>query len=300
MRVTRNFSRIVAGMALVYAVIDCSGSDTTAPNTPAAPSGVTAVGGDGFITIDWNTVPEATSYNVYWSTTQGFNWKEAGTPVHGVTKPFVLTGLKAAEPYYFVVTAVNSHGQTPSGEVNAAPIGLSAVGGSGLAVVSWTPSAPAASYDLYWSTTSGVTPANGTKIAGVVSPYTHTGLTNGTGYYYVVTPVIGGVEGAPMREAAAEPNEDATMPTFVRATAGNGQVTLTWAGMNCCSTPSYLVLWSTHSDMSNATTVNDVNSPFVHTGLTNGITYYYQVAAADLNGFGPGWASVIRSATPGM
>jgi hypothetical protein len=32
-----------------------------------------------------------------------------------------------------------------------------------------------------------VTPANGTKITSATSPYTHTGLINGTTYYYVVT-----------------------------------------------------------------------------------------------------------------
>jgi hypothetical protein len=43
--------------------------------------------------------------------------------------------------------------------------------------------------NIYWSTTSGVTKTTGTKITGATSPYTHTGLTNGTTYYYVVTAV---------------------------------------------------------------------------------------------------------------
>lgn len=45
-------------------------------------------------------------------------------------------------------------------------------------------------YNIYWSITSGVTIANGTKISNVTSPYPHTGLTNGVTYYYIVTIVV--------------------------------------------------------------------------------------------------------------
>lgn len=42
-------------------------------------------------------------------------------------------------------------------------------------------------FNIYWDTSPGVTKETGTKIANVTSPYDHTGLTNGTTYYYVVT-----------------------------------------------------------------------------------------------------------------
>ena len=54
--------------------------------------------------------------------------------------------------------------------------------------LAWDPVAGASSYNLYWSTVPGVTPASGTKISGISSPsYVHTGLAAGTTYYYVVT-----------------------------------------------------------------------------------------------------------------
>ncbi|MHB8123207.1 MAG: fibronectin type III domain-containing protein [Desulfuromonadaceae bacterium] len=56
-------------------------------------------------------------------------------------------------------------------------------------IMAWDPVVGATSYNLYWSTVPGVTPANGTKISGVSTPYTHTGLAAGTTYYYVVTAV---------------------------------------------------------------------------------------------------------------
>ena len=60
--------------------------------------------------------------------------------------------------------------------------------------MAWDPVDGATSYNLYWSTVPGVTPANGTKISGVSIPYIHTGLAAGTTYYYVVTAVDGSSE----------------------------------------------------------------------------------------------------------
>jgi len=71
--------------------------------------------------------------------------------------------------------------------VPAAPTGLVATAGQLQNSVSWSPVAGASTYNLYWSTTTGVTTANGTKISAVNYPYTHTALTAGTPYYYIVT-----------------------------------------------------------------------------------------------------------------
>ena len=37
-------------------------------NTPSAPTGVTTVAGDREATISWNAVGNASTYNIYWST----------------------------------------------------------------------------------------------------------------------------------------------------------------------------------------------------------------------------------------
>ena len=63
--------------------------------------------------------------------------------------------------------------------------------------IAWTAVPGATSYNIYWSTTTGVAPANGTRIAGVTTAsYTHAPLNNGTTYYYVVTAVFATGESA--------------------------------------------------------------------------------------------------------
>lgn len=102
-------------------------------------------------------------------------------------------------------------GSTPSSPTNgvgsapSAPTNVSAEPGDGQVTVSWSSVTNAESYNIYWSYSSGVTKSNGTKISGATSSYVHTGLTNGTTYYYVVTAsnLIG--ESAESSEVSATP-----------------------------------------------------------------------------------------------
>ncbi|RMH05045.1 MAG: hypothetical protein D6704_10190 [Nitrospirae bacterium] len=74
------------------------------------------------------------------------------------------------------------------------------------AIISWLEVPGAISYNLYFSTSPGLTTQTATKIEGVTSPYTHTGLTNGTEYYYALTCVTeDGVEGPLSQEHAVIP-----------------------------------------------------------------------------------------------
>ena len=61
----------------------------------------------------------------------------------------------------------------------------------GQATISWNAVDGATTYNIYWSTSPDVSSQSGTKIADVTSPYTHSGLTQDTTYYYVVTAVNG-------------------------------------------------------------------------------------------------------------
>lgn len=56
-------------------------------------------------------------------------------------------------------------------------------------IISWNEVPGADSYNLYWGTAPGINKTTGTLIQNVTSPYTHTGLTEGTDYYYTLVAV---------------------------------------------------------------------------------------------------------------
>lgn len=287
------------------------------PPAPTAPAGLTATGGTGQVTLNWTSVSNATSYNVYFGTASGVT--TSGTKIAGVSSPYVQTGLSAGTTYYYIVTAVNSAGESaPSAEasaataaappvptVSAAPMGVMATGGTKQVTVSWSAVSGATSYNLYWSTTSGVTPTTGTKIAGATSPAVQGGLSDSTTYYYVVTAVNSVGESAPSVQVAATTLTPAPAPTAPSAptglatTGGANQVTISWAAV--AGATSYNVYYSTTSGAgTSGTKIAGATSPYVQTGLSAGTTYYYVVTAVNAVGesAASSQASVATNAPP--
>lgn len=86
---------------------------------PAQPSALFATGGTNQVTISWNSVPNATAYNLYYATSSGVS-KENGILVANTASPVVMGDLPDASTYYFIVTAINSAGEgTASTEATA-------------------------------------------------------------------------------------------------------------------------------------------------------------------------------------
>ncbi|MDH3751108.1 MAG: fibronectin type III domain-containing protein, partial [Gammaproteobacteria bacterium] len=202
---------------LVLAACGSSGSGgtkTTNDTPPLAPSGVNASAGDGVIDISWNSVTGATGYNLYWGTSSGVT-KQNGTRMAGVSSPYSLAGLTNGSPYYFIVSAENTMGEgAASAEASATPQISPPQQVTGLNVtplvqgvqLSWNAVNGADSFNLYWSTSTGVTPQTGTRIAGVTSPHTLSSLTAGMAHYFVVTAANAGGEGQASAEVSATPS----------------------------------------------------------------------------------------------
>ena len=85
-------------------------------------------------------------------------------------------------------------------------------------------------------------------------------------------------------------------PASLTARAGDGQATLTWSAV--AGATNYQLYFSTNLPLTKATgtQIGDVTSPFVHTNLVNGQTYYYAVAAV-LGGL-EGVESAVAAAVP--
>ena len=272
------------------------------------PTGVAVVGGDAQVTVSWTG--EGDSYNVYWSTTSGVT-TTTGTKIENVTSPYTHTGLTNGLTYYYIVTAVDRDGESAASEAVSvtlapdAPGTVSAVSGDHQVTVDWRDAIGATSYNLYWSTTAGVTKATGTKIEGATAPYAHTGLDNGTTYYYVVTAVNAGGESVESLQVSTTPmTPPPGAPLNVTAIATpetTRSVTVSWSPVtpsNPLHTLTYNVYRSDAAgiDPTSAATYDvkftNVASPFIDTVPQGQTPYYYVVTAVEDGTEGPASAEV--------
>jgi fibronectin type 3 domain-containing protein len=303
LNLVRSFFLLSAVFLLGVVVAGCGGKKTSW--TAAAPTGVSAVPGDAQSTIAWTPVADATTYNIYWSTTSGVTVAN-GTKITGATGPYTQTQLTNGTTYYYVVTAVDpansSFESVPSVQASCTPgpgpSGVSATPGNGQATVVWSPLANATSYNISWSTTSGVTPANGTTLTGVTTPYTLSGLTNGTTYYLVVTALFAGGEARTSSQVSVTPTTTPppAAPTGVSATPGGGQATVAWTLVPGAT--SYNIYWSTTPGLTaaNGTQKLSATNPYTLKGLADKTSYYFVVTA--VNAKGESTISAQASCTP--
>jgi lysophospholipase L1-like esterase len=170
---------------------------------PLPPSSVVTQVSNRTVNIAWTASQSeeaVTSYNIYWSDSGGVT-KETGIKIADVNSPYSHTQLINDKTYYYIVTGVNKYGEgsgsqevsaTPTrGNIPLAPTGVAATAGNYQATISWNAVGGAMTYNIYWSTTSDISSQKRTKIEGVTSPYLHSGLSEETTYYYVVTAVNG-------------------------------------------------------------------------------------------------------------
>ena len=87
------------------------------------------------------------------------------------------------------LTACGGGGGGGDGSAPSPPTGVTPKPGDEEVTISWDTASGATSYNIYWAYTSGVSKADyEDKISTITTTsYLHTGLTNGTTYYYVVT-----------------------------------------------------------------------------------------------------------------
>ena len=259
---------------------------------PSAPTGINAAAGDSQVIVSWNSDSGAASYNLYWSLSPGLSKVSYTEKISNVSSPFTHAGRINGTTYYYVVTAVNSCGESVksnpisamAGQPPSAPTGVNAAAGDSQVSISWNAASGAASYNLYWGTVAGVNKNTGTKIPSVTSPYIHTERVNGTTYYYIVTAQNGLGESSESTEVSATPGRPPSAPTGVMATAGNKQVRITWD--NVTGATSYNIYWSIDPGVNktNGTKISNITSPYIHKGLTDQTTYYYVVTAVNIYG----------------
>jgi beta-glucanase (GH16 family) len=238
------------------------------------PTNLTATAGNQQVTLSWNAVPAATSYNVKRSTTSGGPYTTIGSPT---TAGYTDTNVVNGNPYYYVVSQVNAVAESSNSvQVIATPVctppAAPTVGNNG-------PILAGATLNLTASTVLGAT-YSWTGPNGFTSTSQNPSIVNAAtsaSGLYSVTATVGGctsTAGTTTVVVILIPT-----PTGLTATTGNTQVTLSWNASSGAT--SYNVKSSTTNGGPYVTIASPTTTSYTNTSLVNGTTYYYVVSATN-------------------
>ena len=137
---SRGIIVLILTVGLISILIACGGGNSSggnggaglSPSPPAAPTGLAAIAGDQVVALSWNASGGATSYHVKRGTVSGGPYTQVAAPS---VANYSDTGLTDNTKYFYVVTAVNSNGESGnSNEVSATPIAPLPGGGTSSSV----------------------------------------------------------------------------------------------------------------------------------------------------------------------
>lgn len=269
---------------------------------PPAPAGLAATVVEGKIKLTWSAVAGVTGYKIF----RGSSDAAVAAPPVGTTALLTLTDttVTLGTTYFYKVASYNANGTGPmSTSVNAtpaalpaAPTGLMATPGNAMVTLTWTPVAGAMSYRVYRGTAAGAQSATAVATGLTTSAFVDSGLVNGAPFFYKVTAVGAGGEGPRSSEASATPVAPLPAPTGLTATAGNGQVSLSWATVTGAASYSLYRGTATGAEGPTPIATGILTPDFIDNGLTNGLTYFYQVTA--VNSTSQSARSAEANATP--
>jgi fibronectin type 3 domain-containing protein len=254
-------------------------------NVPSAPTNVSARVADAEITLSWDAVEGAVSYNVYRSTSQTGTYAKIG---EGASPSYTDT-VTDIGTYWYRVSAVSARNFASSysaptsatTEIPSAPTNVSARVADAKVTLSWDAVEGAVSYNVYRSTSPTSQTGTYTKIIGGASPsYTDTVTTTGT-YWYRVRAVSAGNFVSSYSASTSATVAGPSAPTNVSISAADAEVTVSWDAVG--GAVSYNVYRST-SQTGTYTKVGDgASSSYTDTVAAVG-TYWYEVSAVSAGG----------------
>ncbi len=233
------------------------------------------------------------SFNIYAGTNVGLGWGVSYSANAGASWSMKNTGLiswivnslalnpgvTSATDILYAGTISGLHksidGGTDWGRI-VPPLNINITAGNTSNTITWAAVTGATSYNIYRSTSAGVTKSSTLLSSAAVSPYPDGGLTNGSTYYYAITtnfqlPVATNhQESALSSEVSAKPQASQTyIPDSVSVTAGDAINTITWQPVTGATSYSLSIDGSKSS----------VTSPYIDSSLINGINHTYSVTA---------------------
>lgn len=317
------YFHVAAKNSVGVGVFSTASGAVTPAAVPDAPTSVAGTPGDAAVSLTWvapaSNGSAISDYVVQVGISASGPWTAFSHPASTATSALV-TGLANATPYYFRVAAINgvatgafsvvSASVTTNG-VAGAPTSVGGVRGASSVSLTWTApidngGSAITDYSIRYSSTGGASWTTVVHPPGTSTFATVSGLSNGTAYLFEVAAVNGvGTGSYSSPSAAVTPATIPGNPTAPTGAAGVQQVSLSWNAPadGGSAITDYVVRYSDNGGVSWSTfshTPSAVTSTSV-TGLTQGATYVFDVAAVNDVGTG-GWsvdsASVRVVTTP--
>ena len=287
----------------------------TLPPVPAKPTGLTATAGDRRALLEWTALGGSTitHWQYSYKTTGGYgDW----TDIDGsgaTTTAYTVTGLTNGTAHTFKVRAVNASGNGAASDeataiplaVPAKPTGLTAVAGAGEVLLSWNDPSDTAitGWEYNRRPAGGEFEADWTFILGsgaATTSHTVTLLEIGASYAFKLRAVNASGVGAESDEATVTLPAVPAKPTGFAATAGDGQVSLSWTDPGNSTISGWQYSYRTE-DGSYSSWTDIANSGadtagHTVTGLAAGTPHYFRIRAT--NSSGEGVESDEAAATP--
>ena len=251
---------------------------------PVAPTIQPPTTSDGSVSLTWNVPANAQSYTVYRATSSGGTYTQRSSSNFSGNS-WTDNNLTDGTTYYYEVAATGVGGTSPNSQPVSAtpqvlpPTNLMANAGDSSVSLSWTLSTSSSvNYVVYRSTSSGGTYSKANAGTITNNTWTDNSVTDGTTYYYQVVATNGPSTSAFSNNVNATPQ--VAPPTNPAATPSDGSVRVTWTPSPNTSA-TYVVYRSTSSGSGYAkASVNPIStSNWVDNSVTDGTTYYYEVAA---------------------
>ena len=300
---------------LVAAPTSAVSADTSmavAVSAPSVPLSPKAVPGNASATVYW-AVPTSTGgspiagYTIYYPRSGG-TWSSINVAASARSR--VFTGLTNGTAYYFRVAAYSTVGGSPTTAsvtavprtVPSVPRSFTATAGYAQATLRWaapasTGGSPITGYTISYAPSGGTWTS--VNVSASTRSRTITSLRGGATYYFRISAynVAGRSPSTPSVRAIPIAYGKPGAGAIHSVTNGNRSVGLRWSPpTNTGGLPitRYVVQIGTNGVWRNLVTLPSTTSAYTATGLVNGRTYYFRVAAANRLGWGA-WSPSVRA-----
>ena len=280
---------------------------------PAAPTALSANPGDKEVTLSWSASAECDlkEYRLYRGMSLSPTERVATIPKG--TEAYTDAGLSNGQTYHYRLTAIDEAGNESdySGEISVTPVapedvtapsvpaGLTALAGGDKITLEWTANAEEdlKEYRLYRGTSPNPTERIATLPKGTRT-YDDTDVAVGQTYHYRLKAVDASGNESGYSDGASAKIEDTQAPTApadLKATAADGEVTLSWSASPDGDLKEYRIYRGTSSNPTDQiATVTAGTETYTDTGLLAG-TYYYRLKAVDTAGNGSDYSGEVSA-----